>query len=88
MLVWRAVVLNCGRRSETARNDQSRLHRRFKVGRRDDLPRTVQRAGLRVLDGPGEFPFAIGGYYAFYFLGPDDLKFEVVYMASLDRPAV
>ena len=45
----------------------------------------VQRAGLRVLDGPGEFPFATGGYYAFYFLGPDDLKFEVVYMASLDR---
>ena len=45
----------------------------------------VQRAGLRVLDGPGAFPFATGGYYAFYFLGPDDLKFEVVYMASLDR---
>jgi catechol 2,3-dioxygenase-like lactoylglutathione lyase family enzyme len=44
----------------------------------------VRRAGLKVLDGPGEFPFAIGGYYAFYFLGPDDLKFEVVYMASLD----
>ena len=44
----------------------------------------VRNAGLKVLDGPGEFPFAIGGYYAFYFLGPDDLKFEVVYMASLD----
>ena len=40
----------------------------------------VRNAGLKVLDGPGEFPFAIGGYYAFYFLGPDDLKFEVVYM--------
>jgi hypothetical protein len=41
--------------------------------------RNVQRAGLRVLDGPGEFPFAIGGYYAFYFRRPDELKFEVVY---------
>ena len=44
----------------------------------------VRRAGLQILDGPGEFPFAIGGYHAFYFLGPDDLKFEVVYMPSLD----
>jgi beta-mannosidase len=29
-----------------------------------------------VLDGPGEFPFGPGGYYAFYFRGPDRLKFE------------
>ena len=44
----------------------------------------VQNANLEILDGPGEFPFAVGGYYAFYFLGPDDLKFEVVYMPELD----
>jgi hypothetical protein len=36
-----------------------------------------------VLDGPGEFPFSHQGYYAVYFLGPDNIKFEVVHMAGL-----
>lgn len=36
-----------------------------------------------MLDGPGEFPYSHKGYYAVYFLGPDDIKFEVVYMAGL-----
>ncbi len=44
----------------------------------------VREAGLKILDGPGEFPFAEGGYFAFYFLGPDNLKFEVVHMPELD----
>ena len=44
----------------------------------------VENANLEILDGPGEFPFAVGGYYAFYFLGPDNLKFEVVHMPELD----
>ena len=45
----------------------------------------VRAAGLQVLDGPDEFPFATGGYYAFYFLGPDQLKFEVVHMPELQE---
>src|SRR5262245_29526270 len=49
----------------------------------DQALEIVRRANLTVLDGPGEFPFASGGYYAFYFLGPDNLKFEVVHMPSL-----
>jgi len=32
------------------------------------------RSGAEILDGPGEFPFGPGGYYAFYFLGPDRLN--------------
>ena len=40
--------------------------------------------GGEILDGPGEFGFAVGGYYAVYFLGPDRLKFELVYMPELD----
>lgn len=36
--------------------------------------------GAEILDGPGEFPFGPGGYYAVYVLGPDRLKFEVVHM--------
>jgi catechol 2,3-dioxygenase-like lactoylglutathione lyase family enzyme len=43
----------------------------------------VSRLGGVVLDGPAEFPFGIGGYYAVYFLGPDRLKFEVVHMPAL-----
>ena len=51
----------------------------------DEALEIVRRANLTVLDGPGEFPFAVGGYYAFYFLGPDDMKFEVVHMPSLEK---
>ncbi len=51
----------------------------------DGALKIVESADLRVLDGPEEFPFAVGGYYAFYFLGPDDLKFEVVHMPELDN---
>lgn len=36
------------------------------------------------LDGPGEFPYATGGYYAVYFLGPDRMKLEVVHMPELE----
>ena len=50
----------------------------------DEAHALVVELGGTVLEGPGEFPFAEGGYYAFYFLGPDDMKFEVVYMPGLD----
>ena len=49
----------------------------------DSALKIVEDAGMKVLDGPGEFPFAEGGYYAFYFLGPDNLKIEAVYMPAL-----
>ncbi len=53
----------------------------------DELHDLVKRLGGEILDGPGEFPFAIGGYYAFYFLGPDRLKFEVVHMPVAEKNA-
>ncbi len=53
---------------------------RERVDRMADL---VRELGGRILDGPGEFPFGIGGYYAVYFLGPDALKFEFVHMPAL-----
>jgi glyoxylase I family protein len=46
----------------------------------DALHELVRALGAVILDGPGEFPFGPGGYYAAYFLGPDGLKFEVVHM--------
>ncbi len=51
----------------------------------DELADLVRSLGGEILDGPGEFPFARRGYYAVYFLGPDRIKFEVVYMPELDR---
>jgi len=51
----------------------------------DELHRLVRELGAEILDGPGEFPFGPGGYYAFYFRGPDRLKFEVVHMPLLER---
>lgn len=62
-------------------------HVAFNAGSRDQVEAALEiviNARLTVLDGPGEFPFATGGYYAFYFFGPDNLKFEVVHMPELD----
>ena len=47
----------------------------------DEVHQLVRQHGGHVLDGPAEFPFGPGGYYAVYFLGPDGMKFEVVHMA-------
>jgi catechol 2,3-dioxygenase-like lactoylglutathione lyase family enzyme len=61
-------------------------HVAFNVSSKSEVDRIhdlVREAGARVLDGPGEFPFSHQGYYAVYFLGPDDIKFEVVHMAGL-----
>lgn len=41
--------------------------------------------GGTLLEGPGEYPFGPGGYYAVYFLGPDRLKFEVVHMPLAEQ---
>lgn len=49
----------------------------------DDVAALVEQLGGVILDGPGEFPFGVGGYYAVYFLGPDRMKFEVVHMPAL-----
>ena len=46
----------------------------------DEAAALVRRLGGEILDGPGEFPFGPGGYYAVYFRGPDRLKFEIVHM--------
>jgi catechol 2,3-dioxygenase-like lactoylglutathione lyase family enzyme len=53
----------------------------------DEMARLVERLGGTILDGPGEFPFAIGGYYAVYFTGPDGMKFEFVHMPALAEAA-
>ena len=39
----------------------------------------AEHTRAEILDGPGEFPFGPGGYYALYFLGPDRLKLEIVH---------
>ncbi|HXW85449.1 MAG TPA: VOC family protein [Candidatus Binataceae bacterium] len=51
----------------------------------DQIYELVKTLGGEILDGPGEFPFGPGGYYAFYFLGPDRMKFEVVHMPLAER---
>jgi catechol 2,3-dioxygenase-like lactoylglutathione lyase family enzyme len=61
-------------------------HLAFNVSSKSEVNRIhhlVVQAGAKVLDGPGEFPFSHQGYYAVYFLGPDDIKVEVVHMAGL-----
>jgi catechol 2,3-dioxygenase-like lactoylglutathione lyase family enzyme len=65
-------------------------HVAFNVQRHEqvgELHRIVSGLGAEILDGPGEFPFGVGGYYAFYFRGPDRMKFEVVHMPLAERAA-
>jgi catechol 2,3-dioxygenase-like lactoylglutathione lyase family enzyme len=53
----------------------------------DEVLRLARELGAEVLDGPGEFPFGPGGYYAVYFRGPDRLKLEVVHMPLAEQRA-
>lgn len=63
-------------------------HVAFNVQRHEQVDAAlelVRSLGAEILDGPGEFPFGPGGYYAFYFLGPDRLKFEIVHMPLAEQ---
>ena len=63
-------------------------HVAFNVQRHEQVDQAlelVRSLGAEILDGPGEFPFGPGGYYAFYFLGPDRMKFEIVHMPLAER---
>src|SRR5258708_6753404 len=51
----------------------------------DQACRLATELGAQILDGPGDFPYDPEGWYAVYFLGPDNLKFEIVYQASTVR---
>jgi len=65
-------------------------HVAFNVERHEQVDAArdlVRDLGAEILDGPGEFPFGPGGYYAVYFRGPDRLKFEVVHMPLAERRA-
>jgi catechol 2,3-dioxygenase-like lactoylglutathione lyase family enzyme len=58
-------------------------HLAFNVERREQVDAVgalVASLGGEILEGPAEYPFGPGGYYAVYFLAPDRLKFEVVHM--------
>jgi glyoxylase I family protein len=58
-------------------------HLAFNAERREQVDAAVvllRELGAEILEGPGEYPFGPGGYYAVYFLGPDRLKFEIVHM--------
>jgi glyoxylase I family protein len=51
----------------------------------DEVAALVPTIGGTLLEGPGEYPFGPGGYYAVYFVGPDRLKFEVVHMPLAEQ---
>ena len=53
----------------------------------DQLAALIPTIGGVLLEGPGEYPFGPGGYYAVYFTGPDNLKFEFVHMPLAEQRA-
>ena len=65
-------------------------HVAFNVARHDQVDETaalIPRIGGTLLEGPGEYPFGLGGYYAVYFTGPDRMKFEVAHMPAAEARA-
>jgi glyoxylase I family protein len=63
-------------------------HVAFNLAAHDQVAQIARLAvelGGEILDGPGEFPFGLGGYYAVYIRGPDGLKLEFVHMPELER---
>ena len=65
-------------------------HVAFNVERHEQVDEAcalARRLGAELLDGPGEFPFAPGGYYAVYLRGPDRLKLEIVHMPLAEQRA-
>jgi catechol 2,3-dioxygenase-like lactoylglutathione lyase family enzyme len=65
-------------------------HVAFNVARHEQVDRVaalVPTIGGTLLEGPGEYPFGPGGYYAVYFTGPDRLKLEVVHMPLAEERA-
>jgi len=51
----------------------------------DEMAALVPKIGGTLLEGPGEYPFGPGGYYAVYFTGPDRLKLELVHMPLAEQ---
>ena len=63
-------------------------HVAFNVSSKSEVDRIHQivvELGAEILDGPAQFPFSHQGYYALYFLGPDGVKIEIVYMSGLSK---
>ena len=86
--VWQAEPAHAGHRFEVY--EPGLHHVAFNVERHaqvDEIHQLVLKLGGEILDGPGEFPFGPGGYYAVYFRGPDRLKFEVVHMPLAEERA-
>jgi len=84
--VWQAEPALGGHRFEVY--EPGLHHIAFNVAKHEQVDQAcelVRRVGGRVTDGPGEFPFGPGGYYAVYFRGPDDLKFEIVHMPLAEQ---
>ena len=84
--IWQAKPSLAGHKFEVY--EPGLHHVAFNVERHeqvDEVHRLVDKIGAEILDGPGEFPFGPGGYYAVYFLGPDRLKFEVVHMPIAEQ---
>lgn len=50
----------------------------------DELARLAPGWGATLLEGPGEYPYAPGGYYAVYLSGPDGLVLEVAHMPEAE----
>ena len=52
----------------------------------DDLASLIPTWGGRVTDRPEDYPYTdTGSYYAVYFVGPDNIKLECVFMSELER---
>lgn len=63
-------------------------HLAFTARSRDEVDKIYQWAlkkNIAIIDEPMDHPEYGGDYYAFFFEGPDKIKFEVVYLTEGDK---
>jgi catechol 2,3-dioxygenase-like lactoylglutathione lyase family enzyme len=79
--IWQAAPALAGRLHEIYAPGFH--HLAFNVEKREQVKAIralLQTLNAEILEGPDEYPFGPGGYFAIYFLGPDRLKLEIVHM--------
>jgi catechol 2,3-dioxygenase-like lactoylglutathione lyase family enzyme len=77
-----------GRKHKHRTGDVGYHHYAFELGAREDVDALyafLLDQGITIVDAPADYPDYGEGYYAVYFLDPDDLKLEVMFFLEKQK---
>ncbi|MBH8610580.1 VOC family protein [Pseudomonas mohnii] len=77
-----------GRKHKHRTGDVGYHHYAFELGAREDVDALyafLLDQGVTIVDAPTDYPDYGEGYYAVYFLDPDDLKLEVMFFLEKQK---